>query len=128
MQKLKETAKNNSENSFNIVSENIAPFSAENKAHLVPSLKSMRDLIKKERNKIMNYVPGVLLDMPEKLKKDSNGNLFLRFDSGYEDNNRILIFITEFKFNLIKNLEVFEIDGTFRSSPSGFYQLLVIHG
>jgi hypothetical protein len=34
----------------------------------------------------------------------------------------------EFKADLIKNVDVVIIDGTFKTTPPGFFQTIIIHG
>jgi hypothetical protein len=93
----------------------------------LPKVTSIRDNITRNRNKIIGYSKETRFDIPESLKYDKNGNLFLRFDSGMEDENRYIIFYTKFKEEKFKTMDVFIIDGTFKSSPPEFNQLVTIH-
>jgi hypothetical protein len=67
-------------------------------------------------------------DIPEVLQIDIKGNRFLRYDSSMEDNERFIIFFSEFKRSYIPNINTFVVDGTLKSTPKGFGQLLVLHG
>ncbi|WUR02116.1 MULE domain-containing protein [Vairimorpha necatrix] len=68
------------------------------------------------------------MDIPEVLQVDSKKNRFLRFDSGMQDNDRFIIFFSEFKKSMIEKIDTFVVDGTFKSSPQGFYKIVVFHG
>ncbi|KAG0442470.1 PKS-NRPS hybrid synthetase [Dictyocoela muelleri] len=94
----------------------------------MPHVASLRDYICRERNKLFDYTPGIHPDIPESIKRDKRGNIFMRFRSGYSDTNRFIIFMSEYKMKFIQSIDTFVIDGTFRSAPQGFHQLLVIHG
>lgn len=58
----------------------------------LPRLRSMVDSIRKIRNKEMGISIENIDDIPECLKKDDDGNYFLRYDSGVNDTNRFIIF------------------------------------
>ena len=78
----------------------------------------MKDKIKKDRNKIAGFVPREFTNIPEHLKFDKNGKLFLQFDSGSTDPDRIIILHSEFKKNFFfKKCDTILIDGTFKSAP-----------
>ncbi|KAG0437106.1 hypothetical protein DMUE_3879 [Dictyocoela muelleri] len=87
--------------------------------------KSIRDMITKGIN--IGIKVSSPDDIPKSLKffKDER---FLRYDTGYDDTNRILIFFSEYKKTLAKNIKICLIDGTFKVVPHGFYQLLTIQG
>ena len=53
---------------------------------------------------------------------------FLLFDSGADDNNRILIFASAIDVNRLSRCSTWLMDGTFKTSPDIFYQLWVLHG
>lgn len=59
--------------------------------------KSVRDRIQRIRNKNLDIIYPTLVYIAEELMYDSNGDRFLLYDSGLEDNNRFLIFCTAFK-------------------------------
>jgi hypothetical protein len=62
------------------------------------------------------------------LRYTLRNELFLLHDSGFLDTKRILIFSTSKNLEALKNCEMINVDGTFRSIPKGFYQLLSIFG
>jgi hypothetical protein len=49
---------------------------------------------------------------------------FLRFDSGLKDNNRFLIYVSEFMKALFPRISTVLVDGTFWSVPSNFLHYL----
>ena len=55
------------------------------------------------------------------------GDLFLQYDSGSEDRNRILIFATCEGLDNLARYPDWAGDGTFKVCPSFFYQLYTIH-
>jgi hypothetical protein len=91
-------------------------------------LHYVRDTIKKIRNNQIGYVYGVLENIPDVLKFDSKKKLFLRYDSSALDNERFIILYSEYKLKYIENIDVLVVEGTFKSCPSNFSQLLVFHG
>ena len=52
---------------------------------------------------------------------------FLRYDSGIDDPDRILIFTTDEGVKDLEDYSHWAADGTFRSCPLIFYQLYLIH-
>jgi hypothetical protein len=60
----------------------------------------MMDVVISVRNNQIGYITGGIIDIPDVLKLDSKGNLFLRYDSGFEDLERFIIFFTVFKKNI----------------------------
>ena len=55
------------------------------------------------------------------------GKSFLQYDSGIDDQDRILIFASDAGLQDLKYLKNWKIDGTFRVAPEFYYQLLTIH-
>ncbi|KAG0438582.1 hypothetical protein DMUE_3003 [Dictyocoela muelleri] len=91
-------------------------------------LESIRDMVKKDRNKVVGYQPALAIDIPDFLKKDRSNNDFLRYDSGITDESRFIIFMHKEKEKIFKNVKCISIDGTFKSVPRLFYQCVVKHG
>jgi hypothetical protein len=73
-------------------------------------------------------IAGRAEDIPDCLRFDQNGDLFCRYDSGVGKKDRCVIFFSKFKEEFIQKVEFVLIDGTFRSTPHGFCQILVVHG
>ena len=88
----------------------------------------MRDAITRTRNKQNNFVPNFTEDIPVELRQDLRGEMFFRYDSGINDESRIIIFATKYKEGFICKTNTWLIDGTFKTAPLGFYQILTIHG
>ena len=95
----------------------------------LPQTVSMKRLVQRARKK--ENVPknpekrtGFLID-----EKYSNycGKPFLRYDSGMDDDDRILIFVTDEGIKDLENYGHWSSDGTFKSSPKIFYQMFLIH-
>ena len=66
-------------------------------------------------------------DIPLNFSTTNSGDKLLQFDSGREDQNRILIFATNEGLNDMKTYKIWSFDGTFNNSPNIFYQLFTIH-
>ncbi|KAF7694610.1 hypothetical protein CDIK_2108 [Cucumispora dikerogammari] len=50
----------------------------------------------------------------------------MQFDSGHSDHERF-IFFTNFKSCFFRTTKTLLIDATFRITPQGFYQVLILH-
>lgn len=96
-------------------------------AHL-PPYDSIRDSANKLRNKENNFVVSAMEDIPESLQRTLDGKRFLQYDSGVNDNGRFIIFFNGDFLDILKDIKKWVCDGTFRSVPSDFYQLLTIQG
>ena len=67
-------------------------------------------------------------DIPQEFQViGSSQEQFLQFDSGMDDEKRILIFATQSGLNDLCNFQNWATDGTFKVSPTIFYQLQTIH-
>ncbi|CAF0983812.1 unnamed protein product [Brachionus calyciflorus] len=64
--------------------------------------------------------------LPEQLLKTFNGDEFLLYDSGKDDEERFFIFGTEKNLKLIENGHIY-VDGTFEIAPDLFYQIYSVH-
>ena len=93
----------------------------------LPMFDSLRDRITRTRRRALVAVDNSVQDIPDSLKTERAGNEFLRFDSGTEDENRFIIFIYQEKISTFSKSTTLLIDGTFRTVPRPFYQLLTIH-
>lgn len=56
------------------------------------------------------------------------GEDFLLHDTGFGDSERILVFSTAENLRKLGESELWFADGTFKVSPSLFYQVYTIHG
>lgn len=111
-----------------IVSNTISNIKQEDVVTILPNLTSMCDSITRVRNKCIGFVKSEILDIPNVLKFDLHGDLFCQYDSGVKNNSRYVILFSSFKQSIIHNVKVILVDGTFRTAPHGFYQVVVIHG
>ena len=64
--------------------------------------------------------------IPDEFRTLANGQNFLKFDSGANDLKRILLFASDDGIDL-KSCRNWAADGTFKCSPTIFYQLFIIH-
>ncbi len=94
----------------------------------MPHLKSLKESIRRRRAKKEGFISEACEDIPEILKKDFQGNIFSRFDSGINDINRFVLFYSEYNGKFIGKCEQLLIEGTSRSAPQGFKQILSING
>ena len=67
------------------------------------------------------------INIPPALRRTLKGEDFLKYDSGMEDDHRILIFCTDEMINVLAQHPQWMADGTFKIAPSIFYQLYTIH-
>ena len=66
-------------------------------------------------------------EIPDEYGKLDNGEQFLRYDSGIDDHQRILIFASERALEDIASYCHWACDGTFKIVPEQWYQLMCIH-
>ena len=66
-------------------------------------------------------------EIPLAYQQTSNGERFLLFDSGFGDDNRMLIFATDQALQLLANSEDWFCDCTFCVRPEIFFQLYTVH-
>jgi hypothetical protein len=124
---MKKRAELTLENSNDIIAREISVIN-ERQAINMPNIKSMATTIRRTRKKIQGGELCSALDIPGILKFDDHGNLFVRKDTGFDDSNRIVIFLSKQKENILQKCKTFLVDGTFKSTPHNFYQTLIIHG
>lgn len=125
--KIKERAKKTEEKAQTIITKVTNQLEG-NAVRGLPQFKSVVDKIAKVRNRNGIFTVGMNADIPPELHHDLRNNLFFRFDSGVNDTDRIVIFSSEFKKNYIEKSTILLMDGTFKTTPAGFYQILTIHG
>lgn len=56
-----------------------------------------------------------------------NGEMFIQFDSGADDENRFIVFYTVKNLERVVSSRMILCDGTFKTVPGIFYQLYTIH-
>jgi hypothetical protein len=79
------------------------------------------------RNKIDENFIVNFSDIPDNLKQTLSGKRFFLYDSGIEDEERILIFSSDFQIEYLNKSETWLIDGTFKSCPREFNQLFTVN-
>ena len=98
----------------------------------LPSLETLRRNIRhscQDRN--MPPTPSHredIPDLPPAYRTTTNGDPFLVYDSGVEDEERILIFTSQDAMQFLSDSEHWCVDGTFRVCPENSFQLHTIHG
>lgn len=97
----------------------------------LPRLDNVKRTIRKVRNQCGGSLPAPHsvedITLPDIYRKTLKGHPFLRHDSG-PSSDRMLIFTTTDNLNFLKSSDLWFCDGTFKSSPVIFDQLLIIHG
>lgn len=63
-----------------------------------------------------------------KLKFYYQNELLYRYDSIIHDPSRLVKFASKFKQFYINNTNVWIVDGTFKTAPNGFCQIVTTHG
>ena len=99
--------------------------------HQLQSLDSLSRTIRKWRQ-VNTGAPAILtsrtgFEIPEDYKILPEGASFLAYDSGSDDENRIIIFATESGLDDLERSNVWASDGTFKSSPNMWFQFFTIH-
>lgn len=122
-----ETTNNRPHTIISSVSRTCSPAAATQ----LPSVDAMKRTIRNIRKRNFNgpVLPTHRRDIvfTEEYMTSCNGELFLQFDSGPQD-NRMLIFSTKRNLQLLARSEHWYADGTFKTVPLLFYQLYTIHG
>ncbi|CAF1618235.1 unnamed protein product, partial [Rotaria magnacalcarata] len=95
----------------------------------LPNFKHVKRTIQNRRGQ--NGLPKIPHDktfdqIPDQLSTTKRNTVFLRYDSG-SGNDRIIIFSSTEQLQLLENGEELLVDGTFKVSPSIFYQLYAMH-
>lgn len=103
----------------------------------MPDRENIRKSIQRERLRGLPKNPTTIEELgeiPLKFKKTLEGDLFLLYDS-FEDENaddddesRIIIFSTLTNLRRLSKSKEWHLDGTFKMSPSIFFQLFTILG
>lgn len=106
----------------------LSPILNDDEIFKMSRFKTITDGITKERNKQFANFKVEIQDIPRFLQITLRNEQFLQFDSGIFSESRFVIFLSPFAINCLKKVKTLIIDGTFYSSPSSFYQILIIHG
>ncbi|KAF7685547.1 hypothetical protein CDIK_3704 [Cucumispora dikerogammari] len=80
-------------------------------------------------NEVLGFVQ-TQCDLPERLRKNHREEVFVRFvfyDERGSQENRVVVFFSEFQKRFLLKGTAWTIDGAFKSVPSHFYQLVTVH-
>lgn len=96
----------------------------------LPTTHNLKRRIRRHRaKKITPYINPTStqdLEIPEEMRKTISGDNFLLYDSG-PSRNRILFFGTTTSLSILSKSSTLLGDGTFKITPSLFYQLYTVH-
>ena len=126
--KLREVATNSGFATRRVVQE-ATKGSNEEEYESLPQTAAMKRLVQRARKKKEfpnNPLTRHGFEIPDKYK-EYLGKLFLKFDSGIDDPQRILIFVTDDGIKHLERYPNWSADGTFKSAPKIFYQLFMVH-
>ncbi|KAL5237010.1 hypothetical protein ACI65C_004420 [Semiaphis heraclei] len=130
---LKETASSQvTSTPHQIVANTISNVSSQAISGALPSVAAMKKTVRRLRcrKNALPVNPSTLSEIIifEPYTLTLNNNSFLLYDSGSDDVNRILLFSTEQNLKILASDQChWFIDGTFKSSPQLFSQVLTIH-
>jgi hypothetical protein len=98
----------------------------------IQSYDAARRTIQRQRNKILTRNTTrnkniSEIDINEEYKKTDRGENFLLYDSGNNDNNRIIMFGTARNIALLNEFPHWCVDGTFKVAPQFFTQVYTVH-
>ena len=131
VKKLKMIASNSTESTASVVATVLSGISAAAQGSIakVDSLKRSVQIVRHEllQGQIVTPLSRAELELPARFTTLSNGENFLAFDSG-KDDQRILMFTSAGNIEALQASNNWYCDGTFKASPKIFYQLFIIHG
>ena len=96
---------------------------------ILPKVEAMKRKVLRQRENISepkNPEKRTDFDIPEEYTRYLDEH-FLRVDTGSDDPERILIFVTDRGLMDMKKYRHYCSDGTFKSRPKIFHQILMIH-
>lgn len=129
--KIKELAKTTDLNATAIIAESVQGQQKSTLAAL-PSNKSMVKTVYRQRAPTFARNPETLaeLELSDEFRNTKDGNNFLLYDSGVEEDeqDRTLIFATDENNTFLSKCEEWFMDGTFSITPLLFKQVYIIHG
>ncbi|KAG0437908.1 hypothetical protein DMUE_3413 [Dictyocoela muelleri] len=88
---------------------------------------SYRDYFNRLRNMKSGLCHKNESDILESFKYTFGNELFLQFDSGINDEERIILFHTDLNSNIFLKSKVWLVDGTFYTAPNDYEQILILH-
>ena len=128
---VKRRARESQDTSHHIVGESMQLIS-EGTATKLPKMDSLKRTIQRERARTLAapVQPATLsqLALPNEYMMTAKGEPFLLYDSGAADAQRFLIFGTQANLHMLQSSRCWLADGTFKTAPSLFVQVYVVHG
>ena len=128
---MKERSKDSEESTRAVLSIGIEQMKSPSIAKL-PNLESVKGTIRNCKNTAQvscgapNSPAEILI--PPLYKLTLKQELFLLYDSGYGDNNRMIVFSNPSFLSILQKYNTWYADGTFKVVPECFFQLYTIHG
>ena len=122
---MKRKARDSQDSSHHIVGESLQTVT-EGTAVKLPKLDSLKRTIQHQQAAPVQPITLEQLALSEEYKWTSRGEQFLLYNSGPET-QRILIFGTQRNLKMLQLSSVWLADGTFKTAPSLFTQVYVIH-
>ncbi|KAG0429811.1 hypothetical protein DMUE_5716 [Dictyocoela muelleri] len=124
---LKKRALTTRELSRDIIDQSLSKISRES-MHFLPQYKSLRNRISVLRRSNTGIQPNANDDVPDVIRKTQLGEFFYLYDTGQNDENRVIVFSTASNILHLENSPIWICDGTFRSCPTDFFQIYTIMG
>lgn len=97
----------------------------------LPNYDATRRTIQRQRKKLhsgnVSFKSISDLVIEDKYQRSARGEMFLLWDSGCTDSNRIIMFGTRTNVDLLKEFRHWCVDGTFKVAPQFFSQMYTIH-
>lgn len=124
------------ENGINVniaaVVSNKAQTTSDNVLSIMPRRSSLKRTLRRSNNSQNDDppIPATLedVDVPNALRYTEKNKQFLFYDSGNEDEERIMIFTTKKNLKVLSQTEHWFGDGTIATCPQPFQQIYTIHG
>ncbi|CAF3241115.1 unnamed protein product [Rotaria sp. Silwood2] len=127
-EKVRDRATNSNESTQAVI-DNFLTNLSDHAVVRLPDFKHIKRNIQNRRGQ--NNLPEIPHDrtfnqIPVQLTTTKRNSSFLQYDSG-AGNDRIIIFSSLEQLQLLENCEQLLVDGTFKVTPSIFYQLYALH-
>ena len=99
-------------------------------AQMMPERRTLKRQVNRWQNEERPPLPGDLRNIVivPPYDKNAKNERFLLYDSGVEDEDRLLIFASDWAIEKLCHCDMMFCDGTFKTVPEQFAQLFTIHG
>ena len=129
VQRMKRQAEETEEAPQQIITQSVSTITDDAKAKL-PTVHHLRRNVRRHRQAVNNPLP-VPLNVDEVVIQivtvTDDSQDFLLFDTGSDNNNRMLIFGTHDNIRLLETTAHWFLDGSFKTAPVLFFQLYTVH-